>query len=650
MAKRRATEQIRKDQASDLSSSSEDEDIQKRAAPEVLAGRRIAVPRTRRNLQTSLDSEKLNSEKPNPFGSMAKSPEKSSVGGNPFEFLGGKSQPTSSKPPSSSTSKTPSNDLKFRGLNASFAAQINKANSESPFEDWSVLCEKYLSYARSIVGPSNVPIVSKQILASSNDDDSSKQRKDTPKSQITSSGFKFGGSTPSNPSSFTFGEKTVNFSKTHSSKPSGGFVFNPNGPGEIKAPQSSDTSMMNDANDESEEEPKDDSRSNQTSSPTIGENKGSIFSSLNTSTKESNPASSLKAVPVSNTENKADSPKPLFNFGKASSAETLFKPGVFQFGSGTANTAIKDSASPQNKFTFGSQQLNVTESKPSFTFGKPSANTSIAKSEAATGSSSTLEKSSSDAEKPKPFTFGNSSAISSSTSFSFGGGGGSGSSSVAEKPKFSFGPTAQLNKSGFSFGTGSNPFASSQSESTSSTSNSAKLTPSGIETHSGDAGRLDATWNPSHPIRIDTASEAGNTAVSSGTEATGDPSDEQNDPQTNLGGPGPGEEDENSVYEKKSKVFEQVDGEFKPLGLGVLRVLVHKVSQKVRILVRAEGSGRILLNIPIRKEFSYKVIGKGQVRAMDIKPGNSVPSTYILRVKTDEDGNELAAKLEEVKS
>lgn len=643
MAKRRATEQIRKDQASDLSSSSGDEDNQQQAAPEVLAARKIAVPRTRRNFQTS-----LNSEKPNPFGSMMKSSEPSSGGANPFRFLGGKSQPSSFTLSSTSVSGTTSKDLKFRGLNASFAAQISKANSESAFEDWSVMCKKYLNYAKSIAEPSKAPIVSKQVPASADNDESSRRRKDPPKSEINSSGFKFGGALPNNENaSFSFGGKIVDFSKTPSSKPSGGFVFNSKGPGEINVPQINDTSMMNDANDvsEAESEAKNAAKAGDSSLPANGESKGSFLGSQANNSNATKPAFSFEAGLAKNFESKADTPKPLFSFGEA--RETPSKSAPFQFGSSALKDASKESAPLGTGSLFGCQQKSGTHTKPSFSFGNPGAIGSDS-TNAPAASSTSFEKGSLAVEKPKPFTFGNSNAISTSPAFSFGG--DSSNKSAAEKQKFNFGPTAQLNKPGFTFGTGSNLFATSRSGSTNLTSNSAGLDSSIVGPKSGNSGRLDATWNPSRPIKISSESEPGDPCVSSGAEATGDPSDEQNDPQTNLGGSGPGEEDEDSVYEKKSKIFEQIDGEFKPLGLGMLRVLVHKVSHKVRVLVRAEGSGRILLNIPIRKEFSYTAIGKGQVRAMDIKPGSNAASTYILRVKTEKDGNELAAKLEDVKS
>lgn len=119
--------------------------------------------------------------------------------------------------------------------------------------------------------------------------------------------------------------------------------------------------------------------------------------------------------------------------------------------------------------------------------------------------------------------------------------------------------------------------------------------------------------------------------------------------QISLSEKGPGEEDEESVYEKRAKVFEFIGGQYKPKGLGILRILVHKNTKKARVLVRAEGSGRPLMNTLLRSQITYKNEGKGNVKVLDFG-ADGKPLTMLVRVKTADDSQELAALLEKYKS
>ena len=138
--------------------------------------------------------------------------------------------------------------------------------------------------------------------------------------------------------------------------------------------------------------------------------------------------------------------------------------------------------------------------------------------------------------------------------------------------------------------------------------------------------------------------------------ATDAPSEEAPDdetpaePQQDLSEKGPGEEQEDVVYEKKAKIYEVVNGEHRPLGLGPLRVLCHEITKKSRLLVRAEGSGRVIINVLLRPQVKYPTIGKGQVKVLDFNAADKPPSTYVIRVKTEQDGRQLSSKLEEYKA
>lgn len=274
---------------------------------------------------------------------------------------------------------------------------------------------------------------------------------------------------------------------------------------------------------------------------------------------------------------------------------------------------VKDSGAAKPAFSFGSS-ASPAESKP-FSLG------------ASTGAN---------AAKPA-FSFGQAAPASEATGkpvFSFGK-----PSDTPEKPTsaFSFGkPSEQTDsapKPAFSFGgaPGSAP-APGESKPAFSFGAADKSGSSSVFSSTGTPG----VWNKSDGVQIVKEDEP---------EAEAEP-----EPQLDLTGPGPGEEDEDCVYDKKTKVFELKDGEYQTLGLGFLRVLVNRDTKKARALVRADGSGRVLLNVALRKELAYSVVGKGQVKLVDVVEGSAEPKIYVLRVKTEEDGNALKDKLEEIKN
>lgn len=629
MAKRGAEKQITRDNPYDDSDDDYEEDLNHKtvAPPEVMAKRAIAVPRSRRvpgapsapaggNPFGGLGAKPAATQPSNPFGALK--PSAPSAPSNPFGALKAAPSFTPAAAPASSKPSHSTEELKLRGLNEKFASIVANANVGSPFANWTDMCEKYVKYAKSIqsapapfsFGASlqkpvekpaekaaekkldDIPDIFKnpppppsregEVLDESSpkppvkptpkpaekkaDDipdifknpppppprDGEEIEKPKVTSEITSSGFKFGGGSGSaGATSFQFGDKKVDIAapstSNHSSKPSGGFVFNPNGAGEIKKP----------------EEPAKPAESK----PTF------TFGAVKTGSKPEEKSENKSAFSFGPTPDasKPEAPKPAFSFGKVA------------------------------------EEKKDTPEKPKFAFG---ASPSSANS--------------------KPFTFGSSEAP--KPTFSFGAKpSGETNGSDDSKPKFSFG--SSNNSNNFSFGSGVNPFGS---------------TPLGGSNGAG-ASKVDATWKPNNPVNI--VASSGNSGAAEATQGNsegGEPSEEQNDPQTDLGGPGPGEENEDSVYEKRSKAFELVDGNQKPLGLGTLRVLVHKDTKKARALLRAEGSGRVLLNVPIRDAFNYKSNAK-TVRVLDVKPGNDSPTIYTLMVKTEGDASELAAKLEEIK-
>lgn len=295
--------------------------------------------------------------------------------------------------------------------------------------------------------------------------------------------------------------------------------------------------------------------------------------------------------------------KPAFSFG----TPTTEKP-AFSFGK-------KDA--PESKFSFG----QANNDSPKFSFGKAAE------------------------EKPK-FSFGQTSEE--KPSFNFG--------DKTDKPKFSFGANSDGQKFQFSSGA-----ASSEDKPASTFGNSTTEKPKFTFGGAADGDKPKFTfgastaWTPGDKIKFDQPPSNGE-SKSEDTSNNNEGADEDAGEEAEAGeaidlsGKGPGEENEDSVYEKKAKVYELVDGQFKPVGLGNLRVLVDKETNKSRVLIRADGSGRVLVNIGLRKQLNYTHEGNGQVKILDFSAADKPPVTYLVRVKTAADGEELKAKLEEVKN
>ncbi|OAA53385.1 Ran-binding protein [Niveomyces insectorum RCEF 264] len=153
-------------------------------------------------------------------------------------------------------------------------------------------------------------------------------------------------------------------------------------------------------------------------------------------------------------------------------------------------------------------------------------------------------------------------------------------------------------------------------------------------------------------------------ANNSGHQADGDEAPQE---QIKLTEGGPGEEDEAVVYEVRAKALKLVlakggsDNEVPSLkekkspwrteGVGPLRVLKHKATGAVRLLLRAEPRGHVVLNKALLPEFSYKPEPNAKYVKLTTANGfGSGLETWILQVKTKELAQRLADVLEEYKT
>lgn len=144
---------------------------------------------------------------------------------------------------------------------------------------------------------------------------------------------------------------------------------------------------------------------------------------------------------------------------------------------------------------------------------------------------------------------------------------------------------------------------------------------------------------------------------------TADDEDAPQDHQVSLTEGGPGEEDEEVVHEVRAKALRHVPAKpdddednkkksspWQTEGLGPLRVLKHKTTGAVRILLRTEPAGKIAMNKLVLPNFDYKVdSGAKWIRVTTAKDDGKGLETWMLQVRNNEFATKLAAVLEENK-
>lgn len=114
--------------------------------------------------------------------------------------------------------------------------------------------------------------------------------------------------------------------------------------------------------------------------------------------------------------------------------------------------------------------------------------------------------------------------------------------------------------------------------------------------------------------------------------------------------------EEDAFYSKKCKMFYKKDSEFKEKGVGSLH-LKQTGEDKTQMIIRADTNlGNILLNIILQSSIPCSRVGKNNVMlvcvpnpAIDDKNPNT-PIPLLIRVKTQEDADELLKILEEKKA
>ncbi|KAI1004051.1 hypothetical protein K3495_g4158 [Podosphaera aphanis] len=134
-----------------------------------------------------------------------------------------------------------------------------------------------------------------------------------------------------------------------------------------------------------------------------------------------------------------------------------------------------------------------------------------------------------------------------------------------------------------------------------------------------------------------------------------DDQDGEKHEQIDLTAIGPGEENEEVIHEVRVKALKLTpkdennsSTQWQAKGVGPLRVLKHNVSGASRLLIRADPSGKIILNKMILANVKYESTDK-KVKLLSASDTGKGLETWILQVKTEEFATKLASVLEEHK-
>lgn len=294
----------------------------------------------------------------------------------------------------------------------------------------------------------------------------------------------------------------------------------------------------------------------------------------------------------------------------------------FEAPAAATNSAVDDKAMPKAAFSFGAPP-DYAESpvpKPAFSFGAPAAHIN-------------------DKEVPKAaFSFGAPAAATTgeiappTAAFSFGASAGVTDEKAVPKATFSFGAPAAttgetaLPKATFSFGApATTPFSFSPSATPTTTPSFGVAPPA---TSSG------FTFGASAPV-INAA-----TAAPAATEEEGDSMPAEAQVGDSLMS-GKGEEDETTIFQKRAKIYSDPHKTgLEPVGLGELKLNMHKTTKKLRLLCRADGMGTVLMNCRVSGKMPLDRPSPQRLR-MVLPDADGKPLTWLIHMKMPADVDAL---------
>ncbi|KAH3667755.1 hypothetical protein WICMUC_005287 [Wickerhamomyces mucosus] len=676
--KRRAGDQVTRENLHEFEDNNEDEvapQISNRAPDDVLAKRKILKPRSRTQrasdsagkqqglggFGSKTDSKSANESggfdvsfqpkkgptfsfvqtaatpnteakpKANAFGFLNKKVETSteSKPANVFSFLNHQTSP-SSLAISKKTEEASDKPNKIKALNDNFYSKITEQRSIDPVSNFTPILRKYIDYYDRIENDIDIPDA----------DSKEKEQKSLPAPELPSkTAFSFSLPGTTNTSSaplFSFGDKKAGVSSLPFEKESTPMDESQT---DIKVDEISSKEDSESDEDFKVEGPKfilekppttTDSIFQISKDSQVTNTRASGPSFTFTSTNK-NSESVFKLKPA--TPNSATAKKLPVQADASSEGTSNFSwaPGKpVKFSKDTPDSEKP----PALSISKSSGEKDVSE-KP-FSFGTSSAAQGAPKSSFSFPATSTTTQS--DASKGK-FSLENSL-----------------SSASATKPAFSFGTSLSSEpKTDFSFGSSSTAASAENNTITPFGSNSSNSKPAFTF---GGSSAASSTFNfsfnkPNSAVASDSAQDGKDSEDKvDGAESTADFA-----PVARLGEKveeKTGEEEEDILYSKRSKLmlFDPANKEspYTNKGLGELKILKNKETAKSRILVRADGSNRVILNAAVNKDLTYSLLAgsKNAVRIPIISSEGKI-DTYIAKVKTEVDSQNLLKSLNEAK-
>ncbi|KAH0542128.1 hypothetical protein FGG08_003428 [Glutinoglossum americanum] len=134
----------------------------------------------------------------------------------------------------------------------------------------------------------------------------------------------------------------------------------------------------------------------------------------------------------------------------------------------------------------------------------------------------------------------------------------------------------------------------------------------------------------------------------SANESTAEGEGAEDSRQLNLTTRGPGEENEDVIFEVRAKVFQynRESKQYKSNGVGPFRVLKHRETGKTRMLLRSDPNGNIVLNAALLKDIKYEnkaakfvsvvtALEDGQLISWQVKVGKNEDAIELARVLED---------------
>ena len=148
------------------------------------------------------------------------------------------------------------------------------------------------------------------------------------------------------------------------------------------------------------------------------------------------------------------------------------------------------------------------------------------------------------------------------------------------------------------------------------------------------------------------ATSPGLTTGESANESNADGEDEgaEKHEQIDLTLGGPGEEDEDVMFEARAKTsqWDEDSKEWVTKGVGPFRILKNRENGDIRMLMRQDPSGRVLINSAIFSGVDYKTEVKNTTRIPIVSQSGKL-ETWIVKVGKEEDALAMSALLEENK-